>query len=252
MAKLISVSRLNEFKENAVRVASGQTSGTKLAYHDIGGNIWLAEADECLSGSMYTDAVGNEWGVVGSASVSNGVMESSAQGDYVQLTDEITLGGADFTLEGWWKITTCTSFGRFITFYVTNNASKETKIAEYNGRGCFYYKLNGGNTTNLTSVSIPQNEWFHLALSYSWENKRVRFFLNGELKHTKTSATVESRTYKGCRLMKSEVNGDGNLCGYCDEVRVSDCERYTANFTPDRSVKHELDINTLILCHFDA
>ena len=77
---------------------------------------------------------------------------------------------------------------------------------------------------------IPEDEWVHVAMTYSSGTRKIKIYINGELKGTNALDGLSSyQINKSTNILTigTDAMGWGQyFCGYVDEVRVSDTIRY--------------------------
>jgi hypothetical protein len=105
----------------------------------------------------------------------------------------------------------------------------------------------------ITSNSISNNQWIHVALVRSGNEHRL--YMNGVqegVTWTSTQNYVNSLATIGAYNFNSITSADKRSWnGYIDEFRISNTARYTANFTPPTE-PFVNDENTLLLLHMDG
>lgn len=95
---------------------------------------------------------------------------------------------------------------------------------------------------------IPSPDWMHLAIVYF--GQEFEFYLNGV--HQFSSNIGCTRSYGTSRMYLGAfyyTGLEGFFNGEIDELRISNNQRYTNNFTPQRTFTN--DSNTWGLWHFD-
>jgi hypothetical protein len=110
-----------------------------------------------------------------------------------------------------------------------------------------------GQRITLSGVTVDishSTDWRHYAFVNNGTGT-AKFYLNGVLQLTKTSFSLTLTGTARHRWYYGSTSGAFNQPTYSwDELRISNNERYTANFTP-QTVTHVNDGNTLGLFHFD-
>lgn len=124
----------------------------------------------------------------------------------------------------------------------------------------FATTANNGLYTNVSGGSgpdanrqIPDDSWIHFAAvcDGSGGANNHKIYRNGVLVHTGTYATVGTDRTIEIGVVSNASAGGENLQMRWDEFRVSNNQRYTADFTPSASA-FTTDANTLLLMHFDS
>ena len=128
---------------------------------------------------------------------------------------------SDFTIEGWWYLTSSgsailTEQGTNSTnaFQIWNNASNKLQIyLDSDGSGWDF------NTTSTTA--FPQNAWNHVALVRSGNN--IRLYVNGTLDSAFASSTFSGKLNASSSWVYIAMarTGSGDFKGYVDEYRIS-------------------------------
>jgi hypothetical protein len=112
-----------------------------------------------------------------------------------------------------------------------------------------------GGTTVYWGFTWNLNAWNHIAAVF--KPSGMKLYHNGTLathtSGTRTYTTIGSTNHP-FEIGKFNVNGETNpdpFLGYMDEIRISNKERYTLNFTPSTSTFSN-DANTMLLIHSDT
>jgi hypothetical protein len=173
-------------------------------------------------GSARIDTANKKYGT--------GAMYFDGVGDYltVPANNGCVFGTGDFTVEGWYNITSHGSMGTMLWNHNTAAIGNPYMMVIGN-------KFAFGNTGNypfaIGAITLSLNTWYHLALSRS--SGSLRLFVNGVLDVT-ASVTTDYSTSNPIGIftnLPSDNNWTG--AGYADDVRITKgTARYTANFTP--------------------
>lgn len=104
-------------------------------------------------------------------------------------------------------------------------------------------------TIDITDLVL--NTWHHVALTYDYDSATYAVYFDGVSQGSLVGPqldTINSTAYVGhC----SYYNNDWNFSqGAIDEFRISNCVRYTGNFTPPVS-QFSVDEHTINLLHFN-
>jgi hypothetical protein len=104
----------------------------------------------------------------------------------------------------------------------------------------------GGNI--IASYGISLNTWYHLAMvcDGSGGGNNYKCYVGGDLKGTGNWTTTSGEIFR-IGATYSSANGKNT---YVDELRLSDNQRYTGNFTAPGE-PFDPDLNTLLLMHFN-
>jgi len=184
------------------------------------------------------DSAGNEWTSNGNVEISTSNPQGAASSrpalqldgeSYLQAEDGISLGGRDFTIDGWAFIDKkCGSYGRIFEFNVAAKNGKNLILSRYGGGSdlTFYAENNSKTVSNLV------DKLFHFAVVYEHRKSIAWLYINGELK-TKIDVTIPRRHYALAYLGKSSWDSDGLFVGYIYEFKVTDGKAlWTDNFEP--------------------
>ncbi len=195
---------------------------------------------------LYLDDVGE---LAAANPTSNGVLvldgESAAR---VDLSDSLA-GMRAFTLECWVRgdqpdgrvgLVTRTENSAFGIFWSETNSTIPAGYAH----------LPGGYAEARASAAWDYTAWTHVALCY--DGSHVRLFVNGELS-SEVPAIGPITPNRLPLFIGADTDGRGRPMSYftgaIDEVRLSSACRYTAAFTPQRTLSS--DAQTLVMLHFD-
>jgi len=111
------------------------------------------------------------------------------------------------------------------------------------GRPTMWLFTNQGWRSVQSAVTLPAGQWSHVAATYNAGNARV--FTNGAASPSMAVGTLT----QGPLLRFGGLAGYSFFNGVLDEVRISNVERYSGNFTP--AARFTVDVNTLGLWRFD-
>jgi hypothetical protein len=162
---------------------------------------------------------------------------------------DFQFGTKDFTIEGWFYITS-TSYIRFWSFPDGDNL-------ETGNNGTLYYWNGGGSITSSGAGVIPQNAWFHLALCK--HNGEVTVYVNGTNKITDMSP-FNSNTSRPLSiggevgsLAESNSATAGWLNGNFTNFRVvKGISIYTSDFDTPYTPYSDTEETVLLLAATDA
>jgi len=154
---------------------------------------------------------------------------------------DFIFGANPFTYEAWI---------RFNTIPTTYAMIFDTAHDTGSGFQFYWYPNNTFSVYNLGTISgtfTPATEvWYHIV--FTGNGSTVKVYVNGTL--------IGSLGYSSLSTAANALYlGADGIAGrspdiWIDEVRVSNIQRYTSNFTPPTS-KFTSDANTLLLVHFD-
>lgn len=177
-----------------------------------------------------------------STAINGGSAYFDGTGDYL-TTPSITLGTSDFTFETWVYRPSINGTSESI-FVGTTNGGFSVGF-ESSGTVLQVSRANIAYITQ-TSVTIPLQQWFHLAVTKS--SNVYRFFINGtQVGSDVTDAT--SITASAYNISANTANGT-LLRGFLSNIRlVIGSVLYTSNFTPPASPLTAVT-NTSLLLNF--
>ena len=121
----------------------------------------------------------------------------------------------------------------------------------FNGNNIGYYSYDGNGATDmlLSSSTMNDNAWHHIAvvrITATWY-----MYVDGILEDTWTGTNPATDFSFGNTLYIGQNGWDGangQYKGYIDELRLSNTARYTANFTAPTTA-FTSDANTMLLIH---
>jgi hypothetical protein len=149
-------------------------------------------------------------------------------GDYLTtpITSNLQFGTGDFTIEGWFYVTSDNTRSLFSLNTFSNGILLRRRTAGF-GTDTFYIN---GTAYTLGSALPPLNTWQHVALTRA--SGVVNVFFNGVTNLTVTNTASISPT--GSLFVGTAGHALGETYfGYIDDFRITKgIARYTANFTP--------------------
>lgn len=182
------------------------------------------------------DTCGNTWASYGDQPViSNAQVKFGTSALYLNghsalgLDDGITLGGQDFTVDGWFYSIGDHFYGRFFEISTANRQDGRNFNAR-NGDSVnnVYFK---SYNTGLSST----NQWLHLAVTYSATAEELYHFVNGVLCQTR-SITIDRHAYDYAYISRSNYFDESYsdaFEGYVQHFRIHDgVALWTQDFTP--------------------
>ena len=134
----------------------------------------------------------------------------------------LALRTGNFTIEMWLFAATSRNNNGILSFGSSNSVFTSSLYAFTNNLAVL-------NNTNV--VSLPLNQWFHLAyVREGVGSQQAKTYLNGVLINTNTNVTNYSKTFYNIGIYSSS-----NFCwgANMDNFRVTKNARYTANFNPN-------------------
>lgn len=140
--------------------------------------------------------------------------------DYLQLTDDITVGMTDFSVAAWVKIDNSMSWQRIFDF--GNGTNNNMFLAVRGGGTNMRFAIKKGNEQWLEGAPIPVNTWVHVAVTGDYTTNTCKLYLNGievgsktDLTYTPDGMGTTDKNYIG-----SGQYGDQGFNGYVDDFRV--------------------------------
>lgn len=180
---------------------------------------WIASNGGTAFGTAQTSSTQTIFSDTSLASIGAGCVRSIAHSNF-------SMGGADFTWEGWFYYTSLNSYQTLICNRDDNGNHADQITVSLDSMRNLGIFASSYLTNNATSI-LP-NTWFHVALSVSASVGKL--FLNG------TQLGVD---FSVPNLVRNRISVAGNLNGtewlngFVDEVRITKgIARYTKNFTP--------------------
>lgn len=109
----------------------------------------------------------------------------------------------------------------------SNAAARTGGIIVWGGNGFGWYNSGWIFTT---SASFPLYTWHHVA--FVGDGSSIKLYVNGVLQCTSNGAYNLSTAGERFGMNDSDMSGNGSSDMYIQGVRISNCARYTGNFTP--------------------
>ena len=159
----------------------------------------------------------------------NGSGYFDGTGDYLTISDVLTVGTGDFCIEGWFRFVGLGSYTRpFSQGALQTNGSLDIELNNTNS-GLISAPYPG---SSVNSLGMSLDTWTHLALTR--QSGLVRFFVNGVSKFSATQAGAITNALFYLGAMVGYTNSSNhNLYSYVNDFRITkNVARYTANFTP--------------------
>ena len=149
--------------------------------------------------------------------------------------DPYNFGSSDFTVDWWEYVTDSSSESRFCNAYTTNTSQCGGLLFGYNGTLTYASTNTVGPSWDLINgtamINNNLNEWVHWAFVRS--GTTLTSYKNG----VKYASTTLSGTLGYSSSLKMSVGdyraGDPSpFIGYMNHFRISNCARWTSDFTP--------------------
>ena len=187
----------------------------------------------------------------------NASLRTFANASQVTMTNAggiLSIGTNNFTIELRVRpVTKATSFPHIIANFVSGFSSNQWVLCDrhnaYPNNFSFWVgNANAGAPILVSTTTVANDTWY--AISITRSGNTWRMFINGTLEATTTtSASLDGNSSSDWYF--SPNNSVIWYNGYVDEVRVSNIDRYTANYTPATSAFTN-DANTTMLLHCDG
>ena len=180
------------------------------------GNTWTAYGSPYLSSSVVTIAQAK----FGKALALDGT-------NYLQISQPITLGGQDFTIDFWGYLSSAsTAWG-----YIFSEASDKFAFNRYDSRNYGHFAFNGKELHNPVSLDT----WHHFAWVYEHGKAMGKCYLDGAAGTKYYSGTLAPKAYT-FSIGAGYSDGQYKGIGFVDEFRVVNGKAmWTADFTPPTS-----------------
>ena len=176
------------------------------------------------------DECGNEWTVYGSPTITT-TNAKFGKAIYFPATAadgldcNFMLGGSDFTIDFWAYIKSSSTEIAW-ALYPPSGDSRRLKLMYYSGKvQCWY---NSGNSV-LYSTSSSSNKVAHYAFVWQQNLRKLSGYIDGTLVGSITTNVFSTVADSSIAFNQYSQNG---ACDYFDEFRISNCARWTENFTP--------------------
>ena len=214
-------------------------TGAKIFDKSQTGNIGLNSAVAVQATSSSTPAQINSGDYANTH-----IVDCSSATKYVTAPDNGGLSGA-FTIETYMYITESLSGISYKGIIGTHPSAGGAGYMAWDSTGSgldFYAGAGAGHAEPIwTSLTIPQNSWFHFAVQRSATNY-FSLYLNG-VKQTSGNSLATGGTAASGTVFNNNLNDlyyitrwhsdSYSLSAYLQDFRISDgLERYTTNFTP--------------------
>jgi hypothetical protein len=183
----------------------------------------------------------NNLETVGNAQVSTSVkkygtgsISFDGNGDFLSYPSSV-FGSGDFTVECWVYFNSTSGDQTIFGINWNSNANSLSAVRVDISSGVFRY-MGSTDGTNFyffqaTSTSPSTSTWYHIALVRS--SGTVTFYVDGT--SVNSTSSVPNALYAGTggsRIGNILYSENNYLNGYVDDFRITNVDRYTANFTP--------------------
>jgi hypothetical protein len=211
--------------ESSVPTALMSTDSNS-ALHIKGTDASIIDKSQSSNLKMFGNSTGSTTQVKFAGSKS---MYFDGTGDYISIPADDSIFSKDYTVEFWMYPTQDTNLlmpfskGYGLQFY--HQSGNIAAAMSSSNNGTYFYNGNFG--------SITTNAWSHISLVRDSSASTYKFYINGTLEDTLSSATNIDAGSSNWIIAAFLTSGNYAFEGYIQDVRVTDgLARYTANFTP--------------------
>jgi hypothetical protein len=172
-------------------------------------------------------------------------------GDYLttpfdSIIDNFSLATQPATIECWVRFNSVSGVQTIMSTRRATFGNFGWQLTLRGDSGTVFEFLIAGVQAPRSTTTASINTWYHVAVTNDGSN--LKLWINGNLENTVSIQGTASGS--DLRIGGRQAN-DAYLNGYIDELRVSNTNRYTANFTP-ATTAFVNDANTLLLIHADG
>jgi Concanavalin A-like lectin/glucanases superfamily len=180
---------------------------------------------------------------------------TAAAGQRITCPDntDLALNSANFTIDLWYFRLAAVN-GDIISKRATNTDISPYVILESSG-SLYFFGSYTGSAYDLSALLILSgaalNTWYHIAVVRN--GPLLTFYVNGT--QTLQTNIGTNKFWTNSSVLSIGGNTTASVTGYIEEVRISKCARWTANFTVSPATpvySPNLDTLTRLLMHFDG
>lgn len=196
--------------------------------------------------TSFPDSSSHSLSIAGSGSAAISTAQSKFNGSSLSLPGgsalygttydsalNLNAPGTSFTVECWAYLTSNGGDPYIVTANSSGN-SPRWAMQVYSGRLAFY--SGGGSAPPNGSLSIPLNQWVHLAVSYDASTDVLKTFVGGVQDYSGAGVLVTGTAAMRAEIGAAYFNNSNFMNGYLAEVRVTKgVSRYSSSFTPPSS-----------------
>ncbi len=167
--------------------------------------------------------------------------------DYLQLSDDITVGVNNFTVAAWIKLDNIADWQRIFDF--GNGATNNMFLTVKGGTG-MRFAIKKTNEQQIQGPALEINKWMHVAVSVDYTNSIAKLYLDGKMVGSSTGIT---HTPDGLGATNQNYIGaaqypDAGYNGYVDDFRVygralSDKEMLELNGFPPAEIDAFIELS---------
>jgi hypothetical protein len=184
-----------------------------------------------ISSRNVLETVGDAKIVTSTRKYGTGSLVFDGTGDYLAILNNnlLQFGTGNFTVEFWLNATNTGGTHGLVAASSTGTGYWASLIFQ---NSIYWQSVNG--TTNLFSASYSSyyGSWTHVA--FCRNNSVTKLYLNG-IEVASASDTNNYNGTAGTYDVGRDLDNNGLLTGYIDDLRITRFARYTANFTPPTS-----------------
>tara|TARA_Y100001963_G_scaffold160148_1_gene268291 strand:+ start:7898 stop:9256 length:1359 start_codon:yes stop_codon:yes gene_type:complete len=174
------------------------------------------------------------------------------------VSSQLKLEEENFTIEAFVRVDEATLQDNAI-FTINTDASNYMEFRLANQKGLAFEVNSSGTATTIeganTSVegqNFTKKQFAHVAISRDYITERVRLFYDGSEVANAALTTANLTFTTNVEIGRNSFGTSTNdFKGFIDELRVSNKNRYDANFTAP-SNRFRPDEDTVLLVHFDG
>ena len=176
-------------------------------------------------------------------------------GDYITFPSNsgapFDFGTDNFTIEGWFYLTTSGSWTSYWGISQGGGASQKINLYDASGDGTLDVDVNGSVVFSSSAVlSDLQNKWAHIALVREGTgSNQTKLYVNGSVVGQGTVSTNFSGFSQPFTIGHNGEIYSGGFYGYISDFRVVSSAVYTTTFTPPTERLTAISGTQLLTCH---
>lgn len=180
-----------------------------------------------------TDIITSGTATISSASkYGSGALFNAGTTGYWRTTSNPLAGGtSDFTIEGWWNLSSFAVTGYFLRLFSIGTGLANNVCVNLDTSGYVLFRIN--DSIQFTSTSpVLLNTWTHIA--FTKQTYTYRVFVNGtQYGISSTTTSLNSQLSYPVYIGSESDGGGGYINGSIDDFRISNgIARYVSAFTP--------------------
>ena len=200
-----------------------------------------------------TDIVTSGTATISSASkYGSGALSNAGTTGYWRTTSNPLAGGAsDFTIEGWWNLSSFAVTGYFLRLFSIGTGLTNNVCVNLDTSGYVLFRIN--DSIQFTSTSpVLLNTWTHIA--FTKQTYTYRVFVNGmQYGISSTTTSLNSQLSYPVYIGSESDGGGGYINGSIDDFRITNgIARYVSAFTPPARALPEIGGKSFITQNINA